>query len=394
MRTDWIVVGAGFAGAVLAERIATQLGQKVLLVDKRNHIGGNAYDEHDENGVLVHKYGPHIFHTNGKRIFDHLAKFTDWRPYHHRVLAMVDGQKVPVPFNLNSLYALLPQKYAEKLEEALIQTYGFNVKVPILKMRESANGDLKFLADYIYEKVFYGYTTKMWEMEPEQLSAAVTGRVPVYISRDDRYFQDTYQAMPKMGYTAMFRKMLDHPNIRVMTNVDYREVVEEVTFKKMVYSGPIDSYFDYMHGELPYRSLQFGFETKNQERVQEVGTINYPNEYDFTRITDQKILTGQEGLPNSTLITEYPQAYVRGLNDPYYPIPCDANKEQYALYAREAKKLEGHVYFAGRLADYQYYNMDQVVGRALACFEKEIAPEGLSSPSTNGILKVKKIEVL
>jgi UDP-galactopyranose mutase len=392
MRTDWIVVGAGFAGAVLAERIATQLGQKVLLVDKRNHIGGNAYDEHDENGVLVHKYGPHIFHTNGKRIFDHLSKFTDWRPYHHRVLAMVDGQKVPVPFNLNSLYALFPHRYAERLEDALIQNYGFNVKVPILKMRESTNDDLKFLADYIYDKVFYGYTTKMWEMEPEQLSAAVTGRVPVYISRDDRYFQDTYQAMPTMGYTAMFRRMLDHPNIKVMTNVDYREVVEEVTFKKMVYSGPIDSYFDFMHGELPYRSLQFAFETKNQARVQEVGTINYPNEYDFTRITDQKILTGQEGLPNSTLITEYPQAYVRGVNDPYYPIPCDANKEQYSLYAREAKKLEGHVYFAGRLADYQYYNMDQVVGRALACFEKEIAPDGLSSPSGNGVLR--KAELL
>lgn len=375
MRTDWVVVGAGFSGAVLAERIATQLGQRVLLVDKRNHVGGNAYDEHDEHGILVHKYGPHIFHTNGKRIFEYLSKFTEWRPYHHRVLAVIDGKKVPVPFNLDSLYELLPQKYAERMEEALIRNFGFNVKVPILKLRETSDADLKTLADFIYEKVFYGYTTKMWEMEPEQLSAAVTGRVPVYISRDDRYFQDTYQAMPKLGYTAMFKRMLDHPNIRVLTNADYREVVEEVTFKKMVYTGPIDSYFDYMHGELPYRSLQFGFETVDQTRVQEVGTINYPNDYDFTRITEQKILTGQEGLPKSTLITEYPQAYVRGVNDPYYPIPCDTNKDQYALYAREAKKLEGHVFFAGRLADYQYYNMDQVVGRALACFEKEICSE-------------------
>ena len=394
MKTDWIVVGAGFAGATLAERIATQLGQRVLVVDKRNHIGGNAYDEHDENGILVHKYGPHIFHTNAKRIMDHLSRFSDWRPYHHRVLASVDGQFVPVPFNLNTLYALLPPRMAGRLEDLLIENFGFGQKVPILKLREHTNGDLKALADLIYEKVFYGYTTKMWDLKPEQLSAAVTGRVPVYISRDDRYFQDAYQAMPSMGYTAMFRTMLDHPNIRVMTNVDYREVVEEVSFKKMVYTGQIDAYFDDMHGELPYRSLQFGFETKDLPVAQPVGTINYPNEYDFTRITDQKILTGQEGLPKSTLITEYPQAYVRGVNDPYYPIPCDANKEQYALYAREAKKLEGHVYFAGRLADYQYYNMDQVVGRALACFEKEIAPQGLASPTANGIHIKKKAEVL
>ena len=395
MRTDWIVVGAGFAGSVLAERIATQLGQKVLLVDKRNHIGGNAYDEPDDHGILVHKYGPHIFHTNAKRIMVHLERFGDWRPYHHRVLASIDGQFVPVPFNLNSLYALFGPRHASRMEDALMETYGPGQRVPILKLRESANGDLKALADYVYDKVFYGYTTKQWELEPEQLNPAVTARVPgIVTNRDDRYFADRYQAMPKQGYTAMFRRMLDHPNIRVLTNVDYREVVEEVSFKKMVYSGPVDGYFDYMHGELPYRSVRFAFDERDHGATQAVGTINYPNEYDFTRVTEQKILTGQEHLRGRALITEFPQAYVRGVNDPYYPIPREENDAQYARYAREVQKLSGHVYFAGRLADYKYYNMDQVVGRALACFEKEIAVDGLSSPAANGTVSKERVEIL
>jgi UDP-galactopyranose mutase len=375
MRVDWVVVGAGFSGCVLAERLASQLDQKVLLVDKRDHVGGNAFDYHDENGILVHKYGPHIFHTNGKRIFDYLSKFTEWRPYHHHVLGVVDGKKVPIPFNLNSLYQLFPQKYAERLEEQLIEAFGFNVKVPILKLKEAASGDLKFLADYIYQNVFHGYTMKMWELKPEELAPSVTARVPVYISRDDRYFQDTYQAMPLFGYSEMFRRMLKHPNIMVLTNADYREIVEEIKFKKMAYTGQIDAYFDYMHGELPYRSLDFKFVTHNAEKVLEAGTVNYPNDYDFTRMTEQKTLTGQTDLKKSTLIVEYPKAYEREVNDPYYPIPRDENKELYEKYAREATKLKGHVFFAGRLADYQYYNMDQVVGRALACFEKEIVAD-------------------
>lgn len=371
MKVDWLIVGAGFSGCVLAERIASQLGQRVLLMDKRDHIGGNAYDYYNEHGILVHKYGPHIFHTKSKKVWDYLSQFTEWRPYFHHVLGVVEGKKVPIPFNLNSLYALFPPKYAEKLEEKLLDNFGFGVKVPILKLRESANGELEFLANYIYDNVFVRYTAKQWELKPEELDRGVTGRVPVYISRDDRYFQDPYQAMPKYGYTEMFRKMLAHPNIKVLLNADYREVIDDIKFNRMVYTGPIDTFFDYMYGELPYRSLRFGFETLDQEYYQEVGTVNYPNEYDITRITEQKYLSGQTS-PKTTLVKEYPQAYVPGINDPYYPVPREENRARYELYLKEASKLNGSVIFAGRLAEYKYYDMDQAALRALSLFEKEV----------------------
>ena len=370
---DWLIVGAGFTGATLAERIATQLGQKVLIVERRDHIGGNAYDYYDEHGILVHKYGPHIFHTNSKKVWDYLSQFTEWRPYYHRVLAVVDGKKVPIPFNLNSLYTLFPPKHAEKLEGLLIKNFGFGVKVPILKLRESAEGELRLLADYIYEKVFYGYTLKQWELKPEELDPSVTGRVPVYISRDDRYFQDRYQGMPKQGYASLFQRMLSHTNIKVLLNTDYREIADEVRFNRMIYTGPIDEFFDYMHGPLPYRSLRFEFMTLEEEWHQEVGTVNYPNEYDFTRITEQKHLTGQR-LPWTTLVVEYPQTYQPGKNEPYYPIPREENRERCSIYEKEAAKLKGSLLFAGRLADYKYYNMDQAVARALKIFEEEIVP--------------------
>ena len=369
---DWIVIGAGFTGATLAERIATQLGKKVLIVDRRDHVGGNAYDFRNEHGILIHRYGPHIFHTNSKRVWDYLSQFTEWRPYYHRVLAYVDGKAVPVPFNLNSLSALFPAAYAEKLENSLLSKYRYGEKVPILAMREQDDGDLRFLADYIYKNVFEGYTKKMWELRPDELDASVTSRVPVFISRDDRYFQDQFQAMPKSGYTALFKKMLDHPNIHVLLNADYRDVQGEIKCDRLVYTGQIDTYFDYMHGQLPYRSLRFDFDTLHSERVQEVGTVNFPNEYDFTRTTESKILTGDNS-PYSTLITEYPQAFVPGANDPYYPIPREENKQRYRLYREEADRLKGKVVFAGRLADYIYYNMDQVVARALKVFETEVA---------------------
>ncbi|MGJ3223608.1 UDP-galactopyranose mutase [Geobacillus thermoleovorans] len=371
MKFDWLIVGAGYTGCVLAERIATQLGQRVLIVEKRDHIGGNAYDYFDENGVLVHKYGPHIFHTNSRKVWDYLSQFTDWTPYYHKVLAVVDGKKVPVPFNLNSLYALFPPKYAEKLENILITEYGFGVKVPILKLLESDISDLKGLAQYIYKNVFYGYTLKQWELKPEELSPSVTGRIPVYISRDDRYFQDTYQAMPKLGYTEMFRKMLNHRNIKVLLNTEYQEIKNEVQFSRMIYTGPIDAYFGYMFGKLPYRSLKFDFVQYSEEKYQEVAQVNYPNEYPFTRITEFKHMTGSQS-KGTTIAIEYPQRYIEGENEPYYPIPKDEYQELYNKYLNEAKKLNGQVIFAGRLADYKYYNMDQVVARALHVFEKEI----------------------
>jgi UDP-galactopyranose mutase len=373
MKVDWLIVGAGFTGATLAERIATQLNQKVLLVDRRNHVGGNAYDEYDENGILCHRYGPHIFHTNSKKVWDYLSQFTAWRPYYHRVLAQIEGQMVPVPFNLNSLYALFPPRQAEKLEALLLEHFGFGVKVPILKMRDNENSDLAALASYIYRNVFHNYTLKQWELEPQELDPSVTGRVPVYISRDDRYFQDTYQAMPSLGYTEMFRRMLANPNISILLQTDYRKILDSIAFNRMIYTGPIDDYFDFQHGPLPYRSLRFSFVTEDKQTHQPVGTVNYPNEYDFTRITEQKYLTGQRSA-KTTLVYEYPQPHWHGKNDPYYPIPQPANKERYEKYLAEAAKLNGTVLFAGRLADYKYYNMDQACARALKLFETEVTP--------------------
>jgi len=376
MKIDWLIIGAGFTGSVLAERIASQLGQKVLLVEQRHHIAGNAYDYYNEQGILVHQYGPHIFHTNAQYVWDYLAQFTPWRSYYHHVLGALDGKLVPIPFNLNSLNALFPPHYAEKLAQELIETYGFNVKVPILKIRESAKSpDLEFLANYIYEKVFHGYTLKQWDLKPEELNASVTARVPIYISRDDRYFQDQFQGLPQYGYTNLFRSLLNHPNIKVLLNTPYQEVIEEIQYNRLIFTGPIDEFFEHLHGKLPYRSLDFKFIHTEQEQNQAVGTINYPNEYTYTRTTEFKHLTGQRAY-GSTYIEEYPQPYRHGENIPYYPIPKEEYRALSQKYQKEAEKLQGRVLFAGRLADYQYYNMDQAVARALTLFEKEI----LSSP--------------
>jgi UDP-galactopyranose mutase len=370
---QWLIVGAGFTGSVLAERIATVLDQKVLLIDRRNHIAGNAYDCCDVSQVRYHQYGPHIFHTNSKRVWDYLSQFTAWRPYYHRVLAMVEGQMVPVPFNLNSLSALFPAYMAESLTRRLIADYGFGKKVPILKLRESEDKELNFLADYIYRHVFETYTKKQWALRPEELDPAVTARVPVYVSRDDRYFQDTYQAMPTDGYTAMFEKILSHENISVSLNTEFKDIRSRYQDVKVIFTGPIDEYFDYSYGALPYRSLRFVRSSHTSERIQPVGTVNYPNEFDFTRITEMTWLTGQRGA-STVLMEEYPEAYEPGRNEPYYPIPNPGSAALLKPYQDLAQGLEGKVWFAGRLGDYAYYNMDQACGRALALFEKSLAP--------------------
>ncbi|MEM6598478.1 MAG: UDP-galactopyranose mutase [Cyanobacteria bacterium P01_C01_bin.69] len=372
MKFDWLIIGAGYSACVLAERLATQLDKRVLIVEKRNHIGGNAYDYYNEHGHLIHKYGPHIFHTRSKEVWNYLSRFTQWRPYYHQVLGVVEGKKVPIPFNLNTLYELFPPNYAAKLEDLLLENFGFGKKVPILQLKESSSGDLGFLADYIYDNIFLRYTQKQWNLKPEELDSGVTARVPIYISRDNRYFQDPYQAMPQLGYTEMFRRMIDHPNIKVLLNTDYQEVISDITFNRAICTGPIDAFFDYAHGAMPYRSLDFRFETLAQANYQEVGTVNYPNDYDITRITEQKYLTGQVS-PSTTIVKEFPQAYIPGRNDPYYPIPRAENRDRLSHYLKEVKKLNGSVLFAGRLADYKYYNMDQAVTRALGIFEKEIA---------------------
>ncbi|HEX3399257.1 MAG TPA: UDP-galactopyranose mutase [Acetobacteraceae bacterium] len=371
-RRDWLIVGAGFTGAVLAERIASELDQSVLVIDRRNHIGGNAYDSR-EDALLVHRYGPHIFHTNSTRVWEYLSRFTEWRPYFHHVLGIVDGKHVPVPFNLNSILALFPPRMADRLCETLVQRYGFGQKVPILKLRAEQEPDLRFLADYVYSKVFEGYTLKQWGMRPEDLGPGVTARVPILISRDDRYFQDRYQAMPRDGYTALFRRLLDHPRITVELGSEYSDAMASTRFDRVIFTGPIDEFFDYSHGPLPYRSLRFERRSEARHAGLPVGTVNYPNEFEFTRISDQRHLSGElDAAP--LLITEYPGQYVPGVNEPYYPIPTEATGALLARYQTDATELDGKVFFAGRLGDYSYYNMDQACARALALFEKRIVP--------------------
>ncbi|MGQ9736044.1 MAG: UDP-galactopyranose mutase [Thermaceae bacterium] len=368
MKADWLIVGAGFVGAVLAERIASELGKKVVVIDRRKHIGGNAFDFYDDHGILVHRYGPHIFHTESPMVWEYLSRFTEWRPYYHRVLGVVEGVLVPIPINLNSIRLLFPPRLAERLEDKLVGAFGYGARVPILKLREVEDKDLRFLADYVYRNVFEGYTLKQWGVRPEELSPSVTARVPVLVSRDDRYFQDTYQAMPKHGYTQLFENLLSHPGIRVVLGMDWKEAEREIRFDRVVYTGPIDEFFDYLHGPLPYRSLRFRFEHHPQEEVfQPAATVNYPNEHAFTRVTEFKQLTGQV-YPGTTVAYEYPEAYTPGENEPYYPVPREENQEVYERYLAEAKGLKS-VVFAGRLADYRYYNMDQAVARALKVFE-------------------------
>jgi len=356
---DYLIVGAGFAGSVLAERLAS-VGKKVLLLDKRNHIGGNAYDHFDEAGILVHKYGPHIFHTNNKEVFDYLSRFTKWRNYQHRVLASVDGQLLPIPINLNTVNQL----YGLNLDSSQLSSYlesRAERKTPVLTSEDVVVGAV---GRELYEKFFRGYTRKQWDLDPSELNASVTARVPTRTNKDDRYFTDTFQAMPASGYTKMFEKMLDHPNIHLMLNTDYQSAVKEVNFEQMVFTGPVDQFFDYKFGKLPYRSIEFKFETHDVERFQSTGTINYPNDYAFTRITEFKHLSGQQHHKTS-IVYEFPKAD----GDPYYPIPKPDNTELYRKYEALAKETL-NVYFVGRLATYKYYNMDQVVAQALSTFKR------------------------
>ncbi len=374
MKYDYMIVGAGFSGCVLAERIANKLGGKVLIVEKRGHIAGNCYDYYDEYGILVHKYGPHIFHTANQKIWNYLSDFTDWRTYFHKVLAVIGGRTVPVPFNLNSIHKSFPAQMASELESLLLEKYGYGVKIPILKLRQTDNPELKLLADYIYDNIFYGYTTKQWALKPEELDFSVTSRVPVFISRDDRYFQDKFQGLPQNGYTELFNKMIDNENIDLLPDTNYKDIVDDINFDKMIFTGAIDYFFDYIHGRLPYRSLEFGLKNIETEQFQAAAQVNYPNDNDYTRITEFKHLTGQQAA-STTVAYEYPKEYTEGINDPYYPIPKAENHEIFSLYKAEADKLTGKVYFTGRLADYKYYNMDQTVGVALNLFENIIVRE-------------------
>ena len=372
---DWLVVGAGFTGAVLAERIARVLDKRVLLIDRRPHIGGNAYDEIDLHGVLIYRYGPHIFHTNAPRIVDYLSQFTEWNVYEHRVRGLVGDRFVPIPFNFTSIETIFGTEWGGSLCKSLADSFGQGSRIPVLKLRESPDREIRQVADLIYEKVFLHYTLKQWGMEPTELDPSVSGRVPVQLSRDDRYFQDLFQAMPGKGYSALFDRMLSHPKIDIRLNTDYSAVSSTEAFDRMVFTGPIDEFFDYVHGRLPYRSSRFEFRTTEGEAlVQPCGVLNYPTPPDihpFTRTTEFRHLTGQSGVTASTVAIEYSEPFEAGVNEPNYPVPRPENRALFQRYAKLASTLPT-VIFAGRLADYSYLNMDQAVGRGLAVFEKQV----------------------
>ena len=383
---DYLIVGAGFAGSVLAERLANGSGKSVLICDKRPHIAGNAYDCYDDAGVLIHKYGPHIFHTNSREVFEYLSRFTEWREYQHRVLTSVDGMLVPIPINLDTINKL----YGLNLTAFEVEAFLEKVREPRDVLKTSEDVVINAVGKELYEKFFRNYTRKQWGLDPSELDASVTARVPTRTNRDDRYFTDEFQAMPKNGYTRMFEKILDHPRIKIMLNCDYREIVKEIPFREMIYTGPVDEFFDYRYGKLPYRSLKFKHETHDTDSFQAATVVNYPNDQAFTRITEFKKLTGQEHKKTS-IVYEFSQAE----GDPYYPIPRKENNEIYGKYKTLAETAK-NVRFVGRLATYRYYNMDQIVAQSLTEYakivgvkrqaamnlsaKKEIAPVSIQMP--------------
>lgn len=359
---DFMIVGAGFAGCVLAERIATELDAKVVIIEKRDHIGGNAYDFYNEAGILVHKYGPHYFRTNNRKVFNYLSQFTEWRYHAYRILTFVDGLLLPLPINLDTINEL----YGLNLSGFELEEFFNKVREPFQNIKTSEDVIVSQVGRELYEKFFKNYTIKQWGLDPSKLDASVCARIPMRYNRDSRYFTDKYQAMPKHGYTQMFKKLISHSNIHLMLKTDYREIVNLIPCKKMIYTGPIDEFFDYKFGRLPYRSLRFEFETLDREWHQPVSQVNYPNDYEFTRIVEIKHATGQAH-PKTTIVREFPMDQ----GEPYYPVPNEANRRLYEKYQTAASEMRD-TYFIGRLANYKYLNMDEVVDLALRLFESHL----------------------
>ena len=357
---DWLVVGAGFAGSVLAERLASERGDRVLVIDRRPHVAGNAFDRLDAAGLLIHQYGPHIFHTNSRAVFEHLSRFTAWRPYQHRVLGRVDGRLVPIPINLDTVNML----YGLDLTSDELDAWFAARAEPASPVRTSEDVVVSKVGRELYEKFFRGYTRKQWGLDPSELDHSVTARVPVRTDRDGRYFTDAFQFMPAEGYTRMFERMLDHPLITVRTDTDYAAAQRDAAFARLIWTGPVDEFFGCRFGRLPYRSLRFVHETLDQDWFQPVGTVNYPQTEAYTRITEYKHLTGQAH-PQTSITYEYPEAE----GDPYYPVPRPENQALYKRYEALADATPD-TWFVGRLATYRYYNMDQVVAQALATFKR------------------------
>ncbi len=386
---DFVIVGAGLAGSVIAERIANVLNKKVLIIEKRNHVGGNCYDYYNESGILVHKYGPHIFHTIHEDVWNYLSDFTQWIDYEHKVLALINGKKVPIPFNLNTLYDLFPDTEAKKIEIKLKKIIGEEKKISILDLKKSDDKNLKTLGDFVDENVFKNYSIKQWGKGLDELDPSVKERVPVFISRDNRYFQDKFQGIPKNGYTETFKKILAHPNIEIRLNTDFKDIANvdllkgDIFFQgekfkgKMIFTGELDELFDFKYGKLPYRSLKFVFKTIEKEFMQEAAVINYPNDIDYTRITEYKHFTKQKST-FTTISEEYPQDYdktVSGKDVPFYPIPNKNNHELYEKYRKLTLKFK-NILLLGRLAEYKYLNMDLVIKRALKLFDEGMKNAG------------------
>lgn len=371
---DSIVIGSGIAGSVIARELAERMNKKVLVLEQREHIGGNCYDEYDEHGILIHTYGPHIFHTNRERVYEYVSRFTKWYDYSHEVVANVHGVSLPVPFNLNSLYQVYGEEKGKVLEEKLVRCYGKNSRISIMELQQNEDEELREVADYVYNNVFLYYTMKQWGQTPEQVDRSVMSRVPILIARDNRYFQDTWQGMPKDGYTKMFEDMLEHQNIEVKTGTKAQSVLtftkEEVLFEnqsfqgEVIYTGPVDELFQFCYGRLPYRTLNFEWEYHMQDYVQTHGVVNYTVDQEYTRITEFKHLTGQKA-KGTTTVKEYPAQYTGKEGEtPYYAILSEENKQQYEKYRNKIKEYH-NVYLLGRLAEYQYYNMDAMVEKAL-----------------------------
>ena len=377
---DSVVIGAGIAGSVVARKLAEEKNKKVLVIERRNHIGGNCYDRFDDNGILVHEYGPHIFHTDDESVREYLSRFTNWYDFGHEVVANVNGQLIPVPFNLNTLHMVYDDKKACELEKKLIKEYGEGQRVPIMTLRKNPDKEIGQIADYVYENIFLKYTMKQWGQTPEEISPEVTGRVPVVISYDNRYFKDKYQGVPDKGFTPMFEKMLDYDNIEVMTGVDCKDILtfeEDAIYLNgekfdgdVIYTGALDELFDCRYGRLPYRSLDFKFEHYDKDSYQGHSVVNYTVSEDYTRITEFKYLTGQKDTDGTTIIKEYPFAYTGEDGQiPYYAILNEENEKLYEKYKALTKNYK-NFHLLGRLAEYKYYNIDAMTLKAMELADK------------------------